>query len=57
VELIALEHQTEVILENASPALLGEIERAALRSGARLLSANPSRTSLERRFLEATKSR
>jgi ABC-2 type transport system ATP-binding protein len=57
VELIALEHQTEVILENASPALLGEIERAALRSGARLLSSNPSRTSLERRFLEAINSR
>ncbi len=56
-ELIAVENQTEVILENASPALLEEIERAAMRSGARLVSRKTPRTTLERRFLEATKSR
>jgi ABC-2 type transport system ATP-binding protein len=56
-ELIAVENQTEVILENASPALLEEIERAAKRSGARLVSRKAPRTTLERRFLEATKSR
>jgi ABC-2 type transport system ATP-binding protein len=52
-ELIAVENQTEVILENASPALLDEIERAARRSGARFVSSNAPRTTLERRFLEA----
>jgi len=55
-DLLAVENQTDVVLENASPELLHEIERLAARSGARLIEQGRSRTSLERLFLEATQS-
>ncbi|HYF33709.1 MAG TPA: ABC transporter ATP-binding protein [Prosthecobacter sp.] len=55
-ELIAVENQTELVLEDASPELLAEIqELIAKRSGkGRLVQMGQSRTTLERLFLEAT---
>ena len=55
-DLLAIENQTDIVLENASPELLQEIEALTARSGARLLEQGRSRTSLERLFLDATKS-
>jgi ABC-2 type transport system ATP-binding protein len=54
-ELIAIENQTELILENASGALLNEIEGLAARSNARVIGRRRSTTTLERLFLDATK--
>jgi ABC-2 type transport system ATP-binding protein len=54
-ELIAIENQTELVLENASDALVREIEVLAAKSSARLLARRKSTTTLERLFLEATK--
>jgi ABC-2 type transport system ATP-binding protein len=55
-ELIAVENQTELVLENATPELLAEIQRAIQSSGgsARLVRQGQPRTTLERLFLEAT---
>jgi ABC-2 type transport system ATP-binding protein len=55
-DLLAIENRTDLVFENASPALLAEIEALAAKSGARLLEQSRSRTSLERLFLEATQS-
>jgi len=55
-DLLAIENQTDIVLENASPELLHEIEALTTKSGARLIEQGRSRTSLERLFLEATKS-
>lgn len=54
-ELIAIENQTELVLENASDTLVSEIEALAARSNARLVARRKSTTTLERLFLEATK--
>ena len=54
-ELIAIENQTELILENASGPLLNEIEALAIKSNARVIERRKSTTTLERLFLEATK--
>jgi ABC-2 type transport system ATP-binding protein len=54
-ELIAIENQTELVLENASEALLSEIEAATKKSNARLVARRKSATTLERLFLDATK--
>jgi ABC-2 type transport system ATP-binding protein len=53
-DLLGIENQTDVVLENASPNLLREIETLAAKSGARLIEQSRSRTSLERLFLDAT---
>ena len=53
-ELIAIENQTELILENASGALLNEVEALAAKSNAKLISRRKSTTTLERLFIEAT---
>jgi ABC-2 type transport system ATP-binding protein len=53
-DLLAIENQTDVVLENASSELLHEIETLAAKSGARLIEQGRSRTSLERLFLDAT---
>ena len=53
-DLLAVENQTGVVFENASPKLLLEIETLAAKSGARLIEQSRSRTSLERLFLDAT---
>jgi ABC-2 type transport system ATP-binding protein len=55
-DLLGIENQTQLILENASDELIGEIETLASRSGARVIARARPRTSLERLFLEATKS-
>jgi ABC-2 type transport system ATP-binding protein len=53
-DLLAIDNQTDVVLEDASPRLLCEIETLAAKSGARLIEQSRSRTSLERLFLDAT---
>ena len=54
-ELIAIENQSDLILENASETLLDEIEALAAKSNAKLIARQRSTTTLERLFLEATK--
>jgi ABC-2 type transport system ATP-binding protein len=54
-ELIAIENQIELILENASDALLNEIEALTANSDAKLIGRRKSTTTLERLFLEATR--
>ena len=53
-ELISIESQTELILENATPALLAEIQAAVAKSKARVVEQRKPRTTLERYFLEVT---
>jgi ABC-2 type transport system ATP-binding protein len=53
-DLLAIENQTDLVLEDASTALVGEIKMLAAKSGARVIERGRSRTSLERLFLEAT---
>jgi ABC-2 type transport system ATP-binding protein len=53
-DLLAIENQTDLVVENASPELLTEIESLSAKSGARVLAQGRSRTSLERLFLETT---
>lgn len=53
-DLLAIQDQTDVVLENVTPDLLHEIETLAAKSGARLIEHSRSRTSLERLFLDAT---
>lgn len=53
--LIAIENQTELVLENASDALVNEIEALAIKSNAKLIARRGSTTTLERLFLDATK--
>ena len=55
-ELIAIENQTELIIADASDDLVREIESVVTRSNARLIERRRSTTTLERLFLEATKS-
>jgi ABC-2 type transport system ATP-binding protein len=54
-ELIALENRTEIIVENASAALLNEIDQAAASANAKIIARRKSTTTLERLFLDATK--
>lgn len=53
-ELISIQNQTELILENASPALLREVETLAQKNGARIVETRKPQTTLERFFLEVT---
>ena len=53
-ELLALENQTEVILENAPAELLAKVAALAADSGARVVVQRKPQTTLERLFLEAT---
>jgi ABC-2 type transport system ATP-binding protein len=55
-ELIAVENQTELVLQDATPELLAEIQRMIQTTGgsARLVRQGQPRTTLERLFLEAT---
>jgi ABC-2 type transport system ATP-binding protein len=53
-ELMAIENQTELVLEDASETLLEEIEAVVRKSNARLIARRKSTTTLERLFLEAT---
>jgi ABC-2 type transport system ATP-binding protein len=54
-ELIGIENQIELILENASPELLGQIGSLVGNSGARLVETRKPQTTLERLFLDLTK--
>jgi len=54
-DLISIKNQTELILENASPEVLREIELLLSRSGASLVEKRKPQTTLERFFLEVTK--
>jgi ABC-2 type transport system ATP-binding protein len=54
-ELIAIENRSELVLENASEALVSEIEKLAANSNAKLIERRRSTTTLERLFLDATK--
>ena len=53
-ELIAIENQTEFVIEDASEELVREIESLVNRSRAKLIERRKSTTTLERLFLEAT---
>jgi len=55
-DLVAVENQTELVLENATPELLAEINAVIQAAGkdARLLRSGRPRTTLERLFIEAT---
>jgi ABC-2 type transport system ATP-binding protein len=53
-ELIAIETQTELILENASPELLAELQARIAASGARVVDQRKPQQNLERYFLEVT---
>jgi ABC-2 type transport system ATP-binding protein len=55
-DLLGVENQTQLILENASTELVDEIGALVARSGARIIERGRPRTSLERLFLEETKS-
>ncbi len=54
-ELIAIENQTELIVENASDALVDRINTLATSSNAKLIARRRSTTTLERLFLDATR--
>jgi len=56
-ELIAIENRSELVLENASDALVNEIEKLAAGSNAKLIERRRSTTTLERLFLDATSDR
>lgn len=53
-ELVAIENQTELVLQNAPPSLLREIEALAAKSNAKLIETRRSTTTLERLFLDVT---
>jgi len=53
-ELISIENQTELILENASPELLADLQAAVAKSTARVVEQRRPQTTLERYFLEVT---
>jgi ABC-2 type transport system ATP-binding protein len=53
-ELISIENQTELIIENASPQLVAELENCIARSPARLIEKRKPQMNLERYFLEVT---
>jgi len=53
-ELVAIENRSELVLENASEALVNEIEKLAANSNAKLVERRRSTTTLERLFLDAT---
>lgn len=53
-ELLGLENQTEIVLENASPAVIDQIVTMAEKAGARVIEQRKPQTTLERLFLEAT---
>ena len=56
-DLISIENQTELILENATPELLREIQKSVANSNARIVETRKPQTTLERFFLEVTSGR
>src|SRR6195256_5123465 len=53
-DLLAVENQTELVLENAPTDVLDEIESLAARANAKVTARRKSTTTLERLFLDAT---
>lgn len=53
-ELISIENQTELIVENASPEMLAEIQATIAKSKARIIEQRKPQTTLERYFLNVT---
>ena len=53
-DLLAIENQTELILENASPEVLAQISALLDKSSTRLIEQRRPQTTLERLFLDAT---
>jgi len=53
-DLISIQSQTELILENATPELLAQLEETISRSSARVVEKRKPQTTLERYFLEVT---
>ncbi len=53
-DLLAIENQTELILENATPEVLAQIAALLGKSSTRLVEQRQPQTTLERLFLEAT---
>ena len=53
-DLLAIENQTELILENATPEVLAQIAALLEKSNTRLAEQRQPQTTLERLFLEAT---
>jgi ABC-2 type transport system ATP-binding protein len=53
-DLISIQNQTELILENATPALLGDIEGLVGKSSARIVEKRKPQQTLERFFLDVT---
>ncbi len=53
-DLISIENQTELVLENASPELLADLEARITLGGAKLLEKRRPQTTLERFFIEVT---
>ncbi len=54
-DLLAIENQTELILENATPEVLAQISAILEKSNTRLVEQRQPQTTLEGLFLEATK--
>jgi ABC-2 type transport system ATP-binding protein len=56
-DLLGINNQTQLILQDASPQFLAELEAQVTRSGARVIERGQPLTSLEQLFLEATEPR
>jgi len=56
-DLLAIENQTELILENATPEVLAQIKALLNGTDTRLVEQRQPQTTLEGLFLEATKSK
>lgn len=54
-DLVSVENQTELLLENASPALLHTLSSLCTQAGARVLDSRKPRSDLERFFLQVTR--
>ncbi|HEX3818642.1 MAG TPA: ABC transporter ATP-binding protein, partial [Chthoniobacterales bacterium] len=54
-DLLAIENQTELILQNATPEVLAQIAALLEKSPTRLVEQRQPQTTLERLFLEATR--
>jgi len=55
-DLVTVEDQTQLVLQNATPELLAEIERIARERGAHILIEGQRHTDLEQYFLKVTQS-
>ena len=56
-DLVSAHNQTELLLENATPDFLNEIERRAAECGVRVLDRRMPQRDLERFFLEVTRNK